>query len=368
MITLTAALIARTPEQILQQLMADLATAGVDATGFDTYSVERALPELDAKALSVEENIRVQVVKGMVLEEAATLEDPAWLRRLAKSWYQVEWLPATKAVHTFKLTNETTGGPFTFGPRQLVATTADGILFRSVDGGTINAGVGQTLELLFSAEKAGIIGNIGAGQITKLVTGIPGVAIENEVGSLVAAGVEDETNQQLVDRSHARWSTLGAGGHSAAFLYLVRQAAPTVTRVFVRDDNPGGPGTVYLYLSNPAGPATAEELAAAIAYLAPLKPLGSGPVSLFASTPVIVNVAGTLYTDGTNAAALAEGQLALATLASGFIKPVLYLEVLRSRLMSVRGAINVVLSSPPGDTTILAHEVLQITTTGLAVA
>lgn len=361
--TLAQSLTARTQPEILTQLLADLVTAGVDATGFDSFTVERALPELDAQAQAVSEDLRVSVVQAGFLYLAAQLPDPAWLRRLAKGWYQIDWIPGTKAIQRCRLTNNAAGGPYDLRQRDLLATTPTGVQFRSLESGTLVAGNGHTLDLEFACETIGTAGNVSTGQINKLVTSLPGVTIANFTGSLIVAGTPDESNALLVQRCESKWGTLGAGGHASAYRYLISQVAPTVTRVFVRDDNPFGAGTVGVYLADSAGPATAEEVSAAATYLAPRKPLGSGPVSVLAAPAHNVQVTGTIYTDGSNGSAAADADVALQALASGFTSTTLYLERIRATLMGVRGAVNVTLSLPASDVTLSGAEVLTITST-----
>jgi len=377
MTTLTDALTTQTSDDILAGLLADAASSGCDVTGFDPLSVERTLPTLDARAQAAAQQIRVAIVNGSFLDTAGAV-DPSWLRLLAKGWYQIDWIPATKAVHTFRLTNNKSGGPYTFNRGDLIASTQLGVTFRNSDDSqkSLLAGSGNFVDLTFTADVAGTSGNILPGEIDSLngigglITQIPGVSIKNLTGSLLAAAVDDETNDSLVSRCKSRWGTLGYGGNSAAFRYLVSLAAPTVTRVGVRDDNPFGVGSIALYLANAAGPALTTEVSAVDAYLQPKKPLGSGPLYTLAASAHVVNVGGTIYTDGSNPTALAQAQAALAALAStypmanGGTPVTLYGDKIVAVVMGIPGVVNY--APFPGDTTLALEEVLQITTTGLA--
>lgn len=368
--TYTEATTARTAEQIKTAILDDLAARGVDANGFHDYSVERALPEIEATALASEEALRVAIVKAGALDPAATLSDPAWLRRLAKSVFRIDWNPARKALRSCRLTNTASGGPYTFDPRTLRASTASGTTFQSTDGGTLLATPGAILEpITFECDTAGTIGN--AAPISKLITQFPGVTI-TDLG-LVTAGTDDESNTLLIQRCDGRWGTIGKGGLSSAAIYNAIAAAPTITRVFIRDDNPFGPGTSGIYLANASGPATVDEVAAVNSDLAGRKQLGVPLPIAFAAPAHIVQVTATLYLDGSNANAATDAAAALQALASVFQGSILYSELIRSVLMGAafpllglagfRGVINVSLALPAGDTVLSSGEVLQITST-----
>jgi hypothetical protein len=189
----------------------------------------------------------------------------------------------------------------------------------------------------------------------------------------VTAGRAAESSAQLVLRCESKWATLAAGGNSAAYLYNVNAIAPSITRVFVRDDNPYGSGTVALYLVNADGPATVDELEAVDDYLQPLKPLGSGRLYVLPAVPKVVQVTAVLTTNGDNPDALEDAADALDLLASGFEDRTLYAELVRTTLMGAAvaarelpgfsGVENVVMSLPAADVSIAGEEVLEFTTT-----
>lgn len=356
--TLAEALTARTEAQILTALLADLASSGVDVNGFGDLSLARAMPTLDARAQAAAESLRATAVAGGYLHLAAQLADPSWLRALAKGLYQIDWIAATKARRTVTLTNGSSGGPYTFTPRSTIASSAGGVLFRNCDGDTrtLLAGAGQTVTLTFEADRPGITPNGAA--ITRLVTALPGVTVAD--GGLTLSGRDDETNAQLVARCESRWGTKAAGGHASAYLYQVSILAPTVSRVFVREDNPFGEGSVGIYLANASGPATDNELAAVVAGLG-AKPAGTGERRILKATAHDVPVFARLYCDGSNAAAQTDGEAALAAYAATFTGSMVYREKLAAVLLGVRSAYNVSVGDPADDVAIASYEVLTIT-------
>jgi hypothetical protein len=62
--TYAQALTAQSSDEVLAGLFADMAALGVEAAGFDAFSVQMALPQLQARAEAALQTIRVQVVQG----------------------------------------------------------------------------------------------------------------------------------------------------------------------------------------------------------------------------------------------------------------------------------------------------------------
>jgi hypothetical protein len=375
MATLAEVLTKKTTTELLPEVLADLDAEGASVEGFSPYSVNRAMPTLAARAMAYEQGLRVDIVEAGFLDDVDE-KDPDWIDRHVLGFFRVARLRATKAVHSFRLLNTTTGGPYTIAPRALEASTNDGIKFRNINTTqlTLAAGNTATLNLDFEAVEVGITGNISPGDITKLTTPIPGVDIVNLPGTLIKAALDTETNRQYVERALARWGTLAAGGHATALRYNVQQAAPTITRVGIRDDNPFGPGSVGVYLANASGPATTDEIADLIAPLTPIEPLGSGEYRYLAANENNVIIQAVLDLDGTNVAAATNAAQALQKLAAqwpmatGTLDIALIYGVLRGGaykkygLTGFGGVESVQLVSPTGPTSLAAQEVLTIAT------
>lgn len=362
MTTLEEALTARDAAEIRTELLDDLAEAGCDATGFGTFSVERALPSLEAAAQANAETMRVAIVKAGFLDTAAEAH-PSWLTKLARGAYQVERIEAGAAVWSCTLTNTLSGGPYLI-PVGGVLIAAGTVQFRNSETGTLLAGPATTLTLEFTAEEAGTDGNVSVSAIDTIVSAspaLPGVTVTND--SLVTAGRAEESDADLVQRCEDRWGTLGYGGHDTAIRYNIGVAAPSVTRIAVLNDNPYGAGSVGVILANAEGPATGDEVEAVDAYLQPRKPLGSGELRVLAATEHDVTVTAELTTDGSNGTVIADAEAALEALASETeLGPgTLYVAEIIQRLMGVDSVINVVVSAPASDEVLADAEVLTIT-------
>lgn len=377
MVTYLEAIAVETATQIQTRLLSALAALGVTITGFSPTSAERGLVALDSRALAYEQAIRAEVVKSVLLVDP-NKRDQAWIDRKVEGFFAITRLLETKAVHAFRLTNQSaTGGPYTIKPKQLRATSVDNVEFVNRTGGTLAAGAGQTLNLEFEAVIAGLAGNIGTGEIFKIQGGaLPAVSIANLPGSLIKAARARETNQEYVLRGLSRWGTLAAGGHPSAVQFRILSGVPTITKMGVRDDNPNGPGSVDVYLATATGPASLDECAAAQAVFGPFEPLGSR--GLWRYLPAIahnVNVIATIELNGDNPNAIDDAEAALVILQAqwpmkagkkldesllrGILTGGEYEEYF---LPGFRGVADVDMTSPLDDTILDVAEVLVINT------
>lgn len=299
----------------LAAILNDYAAEGVNALGFHPLSTQRADPQLLARAITREQQLRLALTKA-VLMRPEDLEgiDPALLDIVVYGFFLTSRNRATKARHLFTLTNTASGGPYTVKAGTL-AQTQSGLFFEAIEEQNIPPGPSVTT-IEFRAVTVGTTGNIVPGEIAKLMQGLPGVDISNAPGSLLIAAIDDETNVQLVARAQSRWGTLGRGGHDDAIRYLIATAVPSITRIGIDNANPFGPGTVGIWLANASGPATSQELLDAEA--AVKRPLGSGVFSYLAALAVNVPVQAVLTTDGTNPLASVQTAANLQKLATNF--------------------------------------------------
>ncbi len=388
----------------LQSEWTDAMAAGdppVILTGFAPTSAERGAIALEARAIATEQEIRKEVVLSSLLIQVED-RDPAWVDRFVEGFFSAgleeaqrfKRLRATKAKHIFRLTNQSaSGGPYTIkaagasGPGiSLEASAIDGTRFVNIAGGTLAAGLGETLDIEFEAVVAGLSGNIAPGEIFKIQGGaLPAVDVSNLADSQTFVARADETNREYVTRALGRWGTLAAGGHPSAVEFRILTGVPTITKLGVRDDNPFGPGTVAVYLANATGPATQDECDAAAAVFGPYEPLGSrGLWQYLPAIARVVTVTAALEIDGSNTTAGEDAEAALAFLASlwpmkagkkldesllrGILRGGAYEEfILRDEtagtttgITGFRGVTDVDMSSPTGDEVLDVAEVLVI--------
>lgn len=311
MTTYASAKATQSQEVILAALLNVLASDGVQTAGLSAYSAEGALIRLQASALAEEQSIRSSLARAISLAEAA-LAGRSFLEAVALGRFNESPIPAIKAVWAVDVTN-LTASPKVVAAFELQAE-GGGQLFQNVNGFTVPAST--TSSYVFEALSAGQAGNVSVGAIDSLRKGKAGLSVTNT--GLVTAGRDVESSLALVARCLAKWGVLGRGGSLDAYNFLIPTGVPTVTRWKIDDANPGGPGTVYFYFANAAGPATTDEVDAEEAYLGPKKPIGSGEFSYFAAPETNVGISCELVTDGTNPSAADEAAAALLQLASTF--------------------------------------------------
>lgn len=361
-VSYATALVARDVTTIEAALLDAMATDGVDIAGFGDFSVQRAMPRLQATAQASLESLRVQLVQAGTATTAYLAGDD-WVDVTLGGFFFEARIQAMKTQVALTVTAGTS--PASAKSREWVAQGNDGTLYDNVD--PINLAAGASKPITFQCRTAGIIGNAPTGTITDLVVGAAGVTITNPSGSLVLAGRDQETSADYLIRCVGKWGVLGRGGNALAYYYLIPQAAPTITRILIREDNPFGPGSIGICLANAAGPATTTEITLVANLLIPIKPLGSGLLKVFAAAPQTVTVRATLYGDGSNDAALvALGESTLNQLQStypiGSLKNLaLYRAKLFEVLMQIPGMLNAAISSPSADVALAPYAVIEIT-------
>ncbi|MDW8269357.1 MAG: baseplate J/gp47 family protein [Anaerolineae bacterium] len=246
--------------------------------------MQRTILEALSAGLADLEALRLEITKGGYLE----LASGDWLDLVAENMYGLARQPAGFCRQTVRLTAQAGFGPYTIQPGQLWASTPSGLRFNNTQGGTLAQG--GTLDLEFKAESPGAAYNVAPGTITVFNTPLPGVNIGNL--AIAAAGVDEETDDNLRLRCRLRWASLGTGATADAYRYWALSADPTITKVRVLDQNPRGQGTVDVIVWGEGG-LGAGAVAAADAYIQQRKPLTSD-VQVYAATPTNIAVTATI--------------------------------------------------------------------------
>jgi hypothetical protein len=175
---------------------------------------------------------------------------------------------------------------------------------------------------------------------------------------LITPGLDVETESNLIARMLARWPATSLGLTYASYRDIISDCfdpskngaipANTVNPclwVGVSDDNPGGPGTVGLFLAGAAGGLSQQNLDIANTYIQTYcKQVGSGQLTVSACPNQDIQINATLYASNPNVVDIATA--ALNTLASTFPpgSTVWWAEVL-STLTSIPNVYNVSLAS-----------------------
>jgi len=249
-LTLSSLIAPVTRDEVRKTVLSLLRVAGFPVASWHSSSVPRALVEVFCEALADLSSTVGKIARGGFL----SLADGEWLTLLAAEFFDLTRKPAVFARGVAVLTDGG-GGPFTILPGQLWATSKSGKRFNNSRGGTLVAGGKLALE--WQAESPGASFNVPAGDLTTLLTPLPGVALDNptlpSIGTwLTRQGVDEETDAQLVQRCKEQWSSLGAGGNAPAYAYHAKRASDQVTRVRVYEATPKG-GHVTVVIAGPGG-------------------------------------------------------------------------------------------------------------------
>jgi len=144
------------------------------------------------------------------------------------------------------------------------------------------------------AEFAGARYNVGAGQISQLVTFVAGVDyVTNAAAWITREGADDETDDSLRARAKGKWSQLSVGGTRDAYIAWA-QEVPGVVVVRVDDQLPRGQGTVDAIITGSAGLPTQDLIDQVQARIDERKPL-CADVLVIGPAPVTVDFDVTLH-------------------------------------------------------------------------
>jgi uncharacterized phage protein gp47/JayE len=386
----------RTEKEARIEIAADLAVRGVSDQGFPETSTQRRLIDNAAARASRGDSLRSQMLRAGSTETVLQISEDdgrdAWAEFLGTGVFGLTRDPATRARHRIRMTNDPNGVTRTitagsqtvrFGSVDFVNVEVDGAPY----AGSGTLAPGASMDLLFEATTAGTVGNVPAGTITQHVTAIAGVTVSNPAvgatgSSIVVPARDVERIADYVLRMRSRFPAAGTGASRGGIVEWIGEAfayaglEKTVTKWFIDDENPFGPGTFALYLANDAGPATSSELATVRSYillrLAPgrgssLSPTG---VEVFAASSLILPIAVQVKAPGR----LGEASLAseLAAVISGLNadtplgEATLYRAEVIERFQGVRGVVNTITDFQ--DTVLEAGVNLVLTGTPTAVA
>jgi uncharacterized phage protein gp47/JayE len=256
-LTLSQLLTAKTREEMISLMLAELQAKGFPTTAWIVGGIIRTVVEVLAKLLEDFSKMLVIITEGGLLEYATG----DWLTLLCRSNFNTVRKEATFAEWDVTLSCSASAGPYTITAGQLWASTAAGRLFNNKAGGTLNAS--GTLILRFKAESPGVLYN--AGPVNILKTTLPGVTIS--ASSLVSSAADQETDPQLRERALLQWALLALGATAATYLKWALDSDVDVRRAFVEQNNPN-PGQVKVWIARQDTTATGGDETTVGTYLA----------------------------------------------------------------------------------------------------
>lgn len=292
--TLNELLVTETADALLEfyltELSPDFPVTDWVPGGFELVTLAaEADAQADAQALVVD------IAKGSLLD----LAEGPWLTLYAKSHYGITRHAAASAVPHVRLTNAT-GSPYTITPGMLKMTrnpADDGRTWESANATNVTLPASSTLDLDFRAESPGDgTWNLTSAEPVVLSTPLPGVtAALLDVGisgsPMTTSGTAEESDPQLRQRCATAWPSLAFAGPALAYVKWARDADPQVTKVYVDDTNPDGPGTVRVYFAGTAGGVSSPDADAAIQLRKP----ETAAATCQAATTDSVSFAGTIF-------------------------------------------------------------------------
>lgn len=343
-------------EQSLATMLSILDSLGFTATSWESGSIQRTLIQLLARLHSSASNTTYAITSGRYNDLAVG----DWLTLKSLSDFDNTRAPAVSTRVTMTLSDPNSVGPFTIVTSQLVATDQDGFTYRNIAGGTLT--LGGTLNLLFDAEMPGR----ASPTTLELSTPLAGVtAVIATVDPIVIAGATSESDARLRVRNAAKWSTLAYAAPADAYVAWALAASAFVTRAWVDDLNPRGPGTLDLYCAGPSGPVPGPVLTTVLSYIEGgvdgiwRRPLGSD-LQVFSASSVSVPITGTLYVKAAYNQTATRDTVYAAINALFETLPVggtILVAELYEIAMNVTGVKNLHLTAPLVDTTVAATSV-----------
>lgn len=343
-------------DESLAAIIAILDGFGFTASSWQSGSIQRTLIQVLARLHSDASNTVYALTSGRFNDLAVG----DWLTLKSKSDFDNDRIPAvaTQALYTISDPNSL-AGPQTFIASQLVTKDQNSFTYRNIDGGTMI--LGGSVTLTFQAE---VPGASSFPTSMTLVTPVAGTVSAMPVsGAIVLVGADAESDDRLRVRNSTKWAALSYASPKDAYIFWSLSASAAVTRAYVDDLNPRGPGTIDLYVAGPTGPVDPSVLVDVMDYLNGVtdgiyrRPIGSD-VECFSAVSGTVSITGTLYVNASFD--LTQTNTAVSDAIDTYFEalPVggtVQLAKLYQTIMEVTGVSNVHLTAPTVDTTVAAN-------------
>lgn len=300
-VTFAELLVPATKDEIKDLLLASLETAGFPVTSWQPGGIALLLIDAFCEALESVWQAGYFIAAGGYGATARGKWQDVW----ALDRFQLTRVPAASTVGQVRLT-DAGGGPHVIPAGGLIVATADGKRFLSTASVTVPLNGSATVAVV--AIDAGASFNVPIATVTSMVTTFPSLSVDNPAvaGSetwITTPGRDEETDGELYARCLLQWATLSVASPSGYYRAVAMAAAPTVTKVKVRDDNPNGPGTLELVLATNAGPASGGDVALVLSAVTTYRSVGAGAITVVAATASNIEISGTVYVKAANLSA-----------------------------------------------------------------
>lgn len=354
-LTLLQLLTTQTEEEALDEQLDVLTEDGFTGTSWQSGSKARHIVHLIARLKASFSNTRLLITKGRYNDTA----ESHWLTLKSRSDFNNERYPAVTTQIRVRFDDPESAGPFSQDASDLIVKDEDGATYRSIDALSLPEG-GENVLIRFEAETPGAAARPSA---VTFVTPLAGVEIS--LVEIIRPGSDPESDVRLRDRNRSKWSTLSQAAPGDAYRTWAMEASNAVTRVWVDDLNPRGPGSIDVIIAGVGGALPGGVATTVTNYInggvdgVYRRPLGSNLLVKNAENATI-NVVGTVYSYASYA--LSDIQTAANAAANDYISTVavggtVLLAELYKRIMGVTGVRNVVITSPSADVTVPAGKV-----------
>jgi uncharacterized phage protein gp47/JayE len=364
-LTLAQLLTPKTEEQALDELLAFLTGLGFTASSWQPGSKARHIIQLMARLRSSFSNTTLLITKGRYNDTA----EADWLTLKSSSDFNNTRAPAVAAQIRVRFDDPSGYGPFTVAASGLIVRDEDGATYRSIDALSL-AENATNVQIRFNAEVAGAASSPSS---VSLVTPLAGVDVS--LFEIIRPGADPESDERLRERNRSKWSSLSQAAPGDAYRAWAMEASNSVTRVWVDDLNPRGPGTIDVIIAGVSGALPGGVATTVDSYINGgidgiyRRPL-SANLLVKNATNYTVNVTGVLYSHASYD--LATIRTTVQNAVNAYISTVavggtVLLAELYRRIMAIDGVRNVVLSAPTSDLTVTAGQVPVGNTTLLSV-
>lgn len=375
LIELSALQTPQTADEMLTSLLELADSYGFNVTSWQAGSAQRTLLQIVAALLAEMTKITAEISK-QGFNETASSES---LTELSRQHYDNTKAAATSTVGDITLTASSGVGPYTIAVGDVtVEHESNGKQFQNVTGGTLSAS--STLELSFQAEAPGDDYNLGNGTITKLITALAGVTVNNPADAtsgtwVTTAGTDAEIDATLRTRNAVKWPTLSYAMPARGYESMVMEADSTITRVFVDDSNPRGPGTVDVYVATASGGVGSGVLATLQAYVDARKP-STADVDVLTAVVLSQGVTSSIFHDGTVATATLQTNIEAAIAAYWNGLPIggtqrqgsgwAFRESLNTAILGVTGVVDIGTTIPVDDISLTQEQIVSLSAATLS--
>lgn len=235
---------------LLAEAVQRLREAGSPITNLNPGGVFRTFLEITVQGLADLHGLLEQVVAQGYVRTATG----RWLD-LKAAELGLQRQMARRTEGRIRFWREEAGSEVRIPAGTILATQAspggDRLRYQVLSEATLPA---EDLSVLVSvaAEAPGARHNLPAGQVSEILTPIPGIdGVTQDPDWITVPGADEEPDERLRQRCLLRWAELGGATRDAYIAWAM--AVPGVAAVQVLDRFPRGPGTVDVVILGPSG-------------------------------------------------------------------------------------------------------------------